>query len=314
MIFGLWQDDAKTGEPPGYFPSGDVVFQQIGQSGSVPYPLRGFGTNPSWNPGISMQGEDVGASSDDSDVGIIENCPIGKDLDLCPKEKIDQESPESMENMGSSTDGFAAYSSEMLETSAIKGIGDPERTHDANGNGDLALCQGNPITLMVENGLHQHSEKVEITSSDVQTMDGDVKAESDEKQAVKDYVIAESDEKQTIKVNVIAESDDRPTIEGDVMAESDEKQTLGDNVMAESDEKPRIEDNVMAESNEKPMIEGNVTTESEKPIIQGNVVSESDDKPTYEDNVMAESEEQPPAKRRRVARAQEGEADVTFVV
>ncbi|KAF2299788.1 hypothetical protein GH714_003369 [Hevea brasiliensis] len=232
------EDDAETGEPFMYFPSGDAIFQQVPQAGSIPYPLRGFGTNPSWNPGIAMQGEDDGSSpeasvcaSDDSDVGIIENCPIEKDLDLCQKEKIDQQRSQSMENVESLTDRLAASSSEMLDTSDIKGTGDPDRMHDANENGDLALYQENPITLHkepdmvenglentgvtsgdmqtmvddvmeeseVENGLHQQSEKAEITAGDMQTISDDVMAVSDEKQTIKDNVMVESDEKQTVR-------------------------------------------------------------------------------------------------------------------
>ncbi|KAJ9166473.1 hypothetical protein P3X46_021222 [Hevea brasiliensis] len=275
------QDDAETGEPFMYFPSGDAIYQQVPQAGSIPYPLRGFGTNPSWNPGIAMQGEDDGSSpeasvcaSDDSDVGIIENCPIEKDLDLCQKEKIVQQRSQSMENVESLTDRLAASSSEMLDTSDIKGTGDPDRMHDANENGDLALYQENPITLhkepdMVENGL----ENAGVTSGDMQTMVDDVMAESEVENGLHQH-----SEKAEITAG------DMQTMSDDVMAVSDEKQTIKDNVMVESDEKQTVRDNVMAESNEKQ---------------------------TVEDNAMAESDEQQAAKRLRVTAPQEAEGDVT---
>ncbi|XP_057993644.1 probable ubiquitin-like-specific protease 2B isoform X2 [Hevea brasiliensis] len=275
------ENHAETGEPFVYFPSGDVLFQQIAgitpQAGFIPYPLSGFGTDPSWNPGISMQGEDDGSSpetsicaSDDSDVGIIENCPVEKDLDLAQEEKIDQQMSLSMEKIEFLTEKLATSSSEMLETSAIKSTEDPDRMHDANKNGDLALCQENPTTLhkdtdMVENGLHQDSEQTEIIGDDV---------------------VAESDEKQMIEVNVMAESEEQQAAKRQV------------NMMAESDEKQMIEVNVMAESNEKQIIGNNVMAESEEQQAAKRPV-----------NVMAESEEQQAAKRSRVTPPEEGERD-----
>ncbi|KAG8660318.1 probable ubiquitin-like-specific protease 2B isoform X1 [Manihot esculenta] len=215
------QDHAEADEPFVYFPSGDVIFQQIAgitpQAGSIPNAPSSFGTDPSWNPGISMQGENDKSSpetcaTDDSDVGIIENCPVEKDLDLCQKEKIDQQRSQSVENLECLTEKIAVSSGEMLENAAIRSNEDPDRMHDANENGDLAWCQENPTSLrkdtdMVENGLHQDSEKAEIMGGDVQTMCDDVMAESDEKQMIQVNVMAESDEKRRMEEYVMAESE-----------------------------------------------------------------------------------------------------------
>ncbi|KDP41478.1 hypothetical protein JCGZ_15885 [Jatropha curcas] len=219
------EDDAEDGEQFMYYPSGDPIFQQIPcmtpQAGSIPYSLRGFGAEPSWNRGISMQGEDDDSSpetsecaSDDSDIGIIENRPVEKDVDLCREEKIDKVS-QSMENIKCSTQTLASGSVETLVTSAIQGTEDSERIHNGDENGDLAFSQEDPTTLhedanTVENGLHQHfDEKAEITGNDnIQTMGDNVMAKSGEKEPINDSVMTELPEKEPINDSVMAESDE----------------------------------------------------------------------------------------------------------
>eukprot|EP00257_Ricinus_communis_P013978 XP_015571549.1 probable ubiquitin-like-specific protease 2B isoform X1 [Ricinus communis] len=306
------QDDAEAREQFVYFPSGDSIFQQ--DAGSIPYPLRGFGADSSWNPGVSMQGEHDGSSSetsecasDDSDVGIIENCSIVKDMDQS-REEIGQQRSQSIENMECLTERLASGSSEMLETSAINGTEDPDKIHDTTENGDLAYCQEIPSTLqidynMVENGSHQHYIKAAISGES-----DDVTAESDKNKRIDDNAMAESDEKQRVGENVMAESDEKQTVGDDAMAESDEEQTVG---MAESDEKQTVSYNLMSESDEKQRTDDNGMTESyEKQTAGGNVMAESDEKQIIDDSAMAESDEEQAPKRRRVTPLHEGDGDI----
>ncbi|CAK7347257.1 unnamed protein product [Dovyalis caffra] len=185
------QDDTETGEQFMYFPSGDTVFQQIAgmtpQDGSMPCPFRGFEADDSWNPGISLQAGDNDSSSDmsdcasdDSDVGIIENCPVKEDVGQCQKEKFDQQRSPLMEDVGC----LASASCEMLENSTFGGIqnlegtDDVDRIHDGNEIDHLASGQGNFSTSLqrdpdlVENVLHQDLEKPEVTQDDMQTIEG----------------------------------------------------------------------------------------------------------------------------------------------
>ncbi|KAB5568765.1 hypothetical protein DKX38_002558 [Salix brachista] len=189
------RDDTETGEQFAYFPSGEAVFQQIAgippQDSSISCSFRGFGADDSWNPGISLQADDNDSSSetsdsasDDSDVGIVENCPVKEDVGLCQKEKFDQQASSLMDNMECLTSSLAAASCEMLENSnfgAVQDIEASEDTHrvdDGNENVSLASCEGNfsaPLQEdrnLVENVLHQDSEKAEVTQDDMQTMDG----------------------------------------------------------------------------------------------------------------------------------------------
>ncbi|XP_061967989.1 probable ubiquitin-like-specific protease 2B isoform X1 [Populus nigra] len=183
------QDDTETGEQFVYFSSGEAVFQQIAgippQDGSsISCSFRGFGADDSWNPGISLQAEDNGSSSetsdcasDDSDVGIIENCPVKEDVGLCQKEKSDQQTSSLKENMECLTTSHAAASSEMLENPAfgdiqnLEGSEDTHRIDDGNENVSLASCQGNfSAPLQEDNNLVENV--AEVTQDDMQTIEG----------------------------------------------------------------------------------------------------------------------------------------------
>lgn len=59
-----------------YFPSGDAIFHHTGSTCS----LRGYRADLTWKEGEND------ALSDDSDVDIIENSPVQKNQDLCPKD------------------------------------------------------------------------------------------------------------------------------------------------------------------------------------------------------------------------------------
>ena len=191
----LQRDDTETGEQFAYFPSGEAVFQQIAgippQDSSISCSFRGFGVDDSWNPGISLQADDNDSSSetpnsasDDSDVGIVENCPVKEDVGLCQKKIFDQQASSLMDNMECLTSSLAAASCEMLENSnfgAVQNIEASEDTHgvdDGNENVNLASCEGNfsaPLQEdrnVVENVLRQDSEKAEVTQDDMQTMEG----------------------------------------------------------------------------------------------------------------------------------------------
>ncbi|KAH8516207.1 hypothetical protein H0E87_004539 [Populus deltoides] len=182
------QDDTETGEQFVYFSSGEAVFQQIAglppQDGSISCSFRGFGADDSWNPGISLQADDNGSSSetsdcasDDSDVGIIENCPVKEDVGLCQKEKSDQQTSSLMENIECLTTSLAAASSEMLENPAfgdiqnLEGSEDTHRIDDGNENVSLASCQGNfSAPLQEDNNLVENV--AEVTQDDMQTIEG----------------------------------------------------------------------------------------------------------------------------------------------
>ncbi|KAI5597937.1 hypothetical protein BDE02_02G098600 [Populus trichocarpa] len=182
------EDDTETGEQFVYFSSGEAVFQQIAgippQDGSISCSFRGFGADDSWNPGISLQADDNGSSSetsdcasDDSDVGIIENCPVKEDVGLCQKEKSDQQTSSLMENIECLTTSLAAASSEMLENPAfgdiqnLEGSEDTHRIDDGNENVSLASCQGNfSAPLQEDNNLVENV--AEVTQDDMQTIEG----------------------------------------------------------------------------------------------------------------------------------------------
>ncbi|XP_034891883.1 probable ubiquitin-like-specific protease 2B isoform X1 [Populus alba] len=182
------QDDTETGEQFVYFSSGEAVFEQIAgippQDGSISCSFRGFGADDSWNPGISLQADDKGSSSetsdcasDDSDVGIIENCRVKEDVGLCQKEKSDQQTSSLMENIECLTTSLAAASSEMLENPSFGDIQnlecseDTHRIDDGNENVSLASCQGNfSATLQEDNNLVENV--AEVTQDDMQTIEG----------------------------------------------------------------------------------------------------------------------------------------------
>ena len=188
LFLVLQQDDTETGEQFVYFSSGEAVFQQIAgippQDGSISCSFRGFGADDSWNPGISLQADDNGSSSetsdcasDDSDVGIIENCPVKEDVGLCQKEKSDQQTSSLMENIECLTTSLAAASSEMLENPAfgdiqnLEGSEDSHRIDDGNENVSLASCQGNfSAPLQEDNNLVENV--AEVTQDDMQTIEG----------------------------------------------------------------------------------------------------------------------------------------------
>ena len=171
-----------------YFSSGEAVFEQIAgippQDGSISCSFRGFGADDSWNPGISLQADDNGSSSetsdcasDDSDVGIIENCPVKEDVGLCQKEKSDQQTSSMMENIECLTTSLAAASSEMLENPSFGDIQnlecseDTHRIDDGNENVSLASCQGNfSAPLQEDNNLVENV--AEVTQDDMQTIEG----------------------------------------------------------------------------------------------------------------------------------------------
>ncbi|XP_034891885.1 probable ubiquitin-like-specific protease 2B isoform X2 [Populus alba] len=182
------EDDTETGEQFVYFSSGEAVFEQIAgippQDGSISCSFRGFGADDSWNPGISLQADDKGSSSetsdcasDDSDVGIIENCRVKEDVGLCQKEKSDQQTSSLMENIECLTTSLAAASSEMLENPSFGDIQnlecseDTHRIDDGNENVSLASCQGNfSATLQEDNNLVENV--AEVTQDDMQTIEG----------------------------------------------------------------------------------------------------------------------------------------------
>ncbi|KAJ6954682.1 ubiquitin-like-specific protease 2B isoform X1 [Populus alba x Populus x berolinensis] len=182
------QDDTETGEQFVYFSSGEAVFEQIAgippQDGSISCSFRGFGADDSWNPGISLQADDKGSSSetsdcasDDSDVGIIENCPVKEDGGLCQKEKSDQQTSSLMENIECLTTSLAAASSEMLENPSFGDMQnlecseDTHRIDDGNENVSLASCQGNfSAPLQEDNNLVENV--AEVTQDDMQTIEG----------------------------------------------------------------------------------------------------------------------------------------------
>ncbi|XP_011016932.1 PREDICTED: probable ubiquitin-like-specific protease 2B isoform X2 [Populus euphratica] len=180
------EDDTETGEQFVYFSSGEAVFQQIAgippQDGSISCSFRGFGADDSWNPGISLQVDDNGSNSetsdsasDDSDVGIIENCAVKEDVGPCQKEKSDQQTSSLMESIKCLTTSLAAASSEMLENPSfgdiqnLEGSEDTHRIDDGNENASLASCQNFSAPLQEDNLVENVAE---VTQDDMQTIEG----------------------------------------------------------------------------------------------------------------------------------------------
>ncbi|KAI9399517.1 hypothetical protein POPTR_002G105700v4 [Populus trichocarpa] len=313
------EDDTETGEQFVYFSSGEAVFQQIAgippQDGSISCSFRGFGADDSWNPGISLQADDNGSSSetsdcasDDSDVGIIENCPVKEDVGLCQKEKSDQQTSSLMENIECLTTSLAAASSEMLENPAfgdiqnLEGSEDTHRIDDGNENVSLASCQGNfSAPLQEDNNLVENV--AEVTQDDMQTIEGIHNLEGiDDTDR-----IGHGNENNNLVENVAeVTQDDMQTIEGIHNLEGiDDTDRIGHG--NENGNLASCQENLSASLQEDHALLGNGLHQD----LQKTEATENDMQMFGDHVILVESDEQQAAKRPRLFPPHEVDGEIT---
>jgi sentrin-specific protease 7 len=319
LFLVLQQDDTETGEQFVYFSSGEAVFQQIAgippQDGSISCSFRGFGADDSWNPGISLQADDNGSSSetsdcasDDSDVGIIENCPVKEDVGLCQKEKSDQQTSSLMENIECLTTSLAAASSEMLENPAfgdiqnLEGSEDTHRIDDGNENVSLASCQGNfSAPLQEDNNLVENV--AEVTQDDMQTIEGIHNLEGiDDTDR-----IGHGNEDNNLVENVAeVTQDDMQTIEGIHNLEGiDDTDRIGHG--NENGNLASCQENLSASLQEDHALLGNGLHQD----LQKTEATENDMQMFGDHVILVESDEQQAAKRPRLFPPHEVDGEIT---
>uniref|UniRef100_A0A5B6Z6G2 Putative ubiquitin-like-specific protease 2B isoform X2 n=1 Tax=Davidia involucrata TaxID=16924 RepID=A0A5B6Z6G2_DAVIN len=142
------EEDAEAGGPFVCPPSTEASFQRLAgitpEACTFPYSTRDFGSETSWNPGISVQQaghEDIelspetSISASDNSLGVEVNENIPERENLGVKEEIDQSRSLSTGNVECLTESLA---SEMLDVADSQS---PERMLDCNGLADrLGSC------------------------------------------------------------------------------------------------------------------------------------------------------------------------------
>ncbi|KAG2698748.1 hypothetical protein I3760_07G163300 [Carya illinoinensis] len=165
-------DDAENSDRFVYLPSGDGGFQQIvgmtPQAHGVPYSSKAFRGETSYSLGISVQEEHdnlesspetSNCSSDDSDVGIIENLPVGEDVGTSQKEETNEGRPPSTDNMECLTESLVSAASMLLDASAVEGFQDPDKMCDGNGHSDqVPTNQENPVPGLLDSDIIDNRE------------------------------------------------------------------------------------------------------------------------------------------------------------
>ncbi|KAG6705185.1 hypothetical protein I3842_07G168500 [Carya illinoinensis] len=165
-------DDAENSDRFVYLPSGDGGFQQIvgmtPQAHGVPYSSKAFRGETSYSLGISVQeehdnlessSETSNCSSDDSDVGIIENLPVGEDVGTSQKEETNEGRPPSTDNMECLTESLVSAASMLLDASAVEGFQDPDKMCDGNGDSDqVPTNQENPVPGLLDSDIIDNRE------------------------------------------------------------------------------------------------------------------------------------------------------------
>lgn len=157
-----------------FLPSGDGGFQQIvgmtPQAHSVPHSSRAFRGETSYSLGISVQEEHdnlesspetSNCSSDDSDVGIIENLPVGEDVGTSRKEETNEGIPPSTDNnIECLTDSLVSAASlvsapsMLLDASAVEGFQEPDKMCDVNeDSGQVPTNQENPVSGLQDSDI-----------------------------------------------------------------------------------------------------------------------------------------------------------------
>ncbi|KAG6705187.1 hypothetical protein I3842_07G168500 [Carya illinoinensis] len=166
------EDDAENSDRFVYLPSGDGGFQQIvgmtPQAHGVPYSSKAFRGETSYSLGISVQeehdnlessSETSNCSSDDSDVGIIENLPVGEDVGTSQKEETNEGRPPSTDNMECLTESLVSAASMLLDASAVEGFQDPDKMCDGNGDSDqVPTNQENPVPGLLDSDIIDNRE------------------------------------------------------------------------------------------------------------------------------------------------------------
>ena len=295
-----------------FLPSGDTGFQQmvgiIPQESSIPYSSRDLGMETSYNLGISMHTqhdnvvdsspETLSCASDDSDVGIIENCPVRENVGTSQREETDDQRRLSTANMECLADSV------LLDAFAVEGSEDPDKMYDGNENNDgLPSHQENSDIL-----LHQDSDIMgngEVACDNVQEIGDNQIAEAaacDNMQEIGDDQIAETHEQQPAKELIMGN--------GEVAC--DNMQEIGDNQIAETHEQheqqPAKElimgNGEVACDNVQEIVDDQIAETHErqpaKELIMGNGEVACDNVQEIGDDHIADTHEQPPAKKPRL--------------
>ncbi|KAF3971118.1 hypothetical protein CMV_005247 [Castanea mollissima] len=281
------EEDAENSDHFVFLPSGDTGYQQmvgiIPQESSIPYSPRDLGMETSYNLGISMHTEHdnvhsspeaLSCASDDSDVGIIENCPVRENVGTNQREETDDQRRLSTANMECLTDSV------LLDAFAVEGSEDPDKMYDGNENNDgLPSHQENSDIL-----LHQDSDIMgngEVACDNVQEIGDDQIAETHEQQPAKELIVGNGevacDSVQEIGEDQIAETHEQQPA----------KEQILDNGEVACDSVQEIGEDQIAETHEQ---------QPAKELIVGNGEVACDSVQEIGEDQIAETLEQQPAK------------------
>ncbi|XP_016748896.1 probable ubiquitin-like-specific protease 2B isoform X2 [Gossypium hirsutum] len=317
------QEDVQTGQQFVYLASGETSFPQFtgitSQACEVPYSSSGFVMGSSWNPGISLIGENKVdtshetscTSDDDDDIGIIENNPIENSVVLIEKRDTDQEQSQSVKNVECLKKGFMPASIEVLETSITDVPGaseDTDKIHDKTEDADLPSKTHSSVVLHQNPGAAVN--ELDVDSKMVENMES------------QDNKTVSSDQTLGTVLNQLDRDSDM--IENE--ASCDEVQTIiddlpsKDNSMLLSDQNPSMvavplnQDSEVAE-NKEAIVNDSLTELSEQPaakrmqqLNQDSEVAENKEAVIVNDS-LGELSQQPAAKRMRLTPSLEEKVD-----
>nr|POE49796.1 putative ubiquitin-like-specific protease 2b [Quercus suber] len=316
---GPTEEDAENSDHFVFLPSGDTGFQQmvgiIPQESSIPYSSRDLGMESSYNLGISMHTqhdnvvdsspETLSCASDDSDVGIIENCLVRENVGTSQREETDDQRRLSAANMECLADSV------LLDAFAVEGSEDPDKMYDGNENNDgLPSHQENSDIL-----LHQDSDIMgngEVACDNVQIGDDQI-AETHEQQPAKELIMGNGevacDNVQEIGDDQIAETHEEQPAKELIMGKGevacDSVQEIGEDQIAETHEQQPAKELIMGN--------GEVACDSVQEIGEDQIAETHEQQPAKElimgkgevacdtvqeigDDQIAETHEQQPAK------------------
>ncbi|KAB1204169.1 hypothetical protein CJ030_MR8G025877 [Morella rubra] len=190
------EEDVENSDRFIYLASGDAGFQQMvgiaPQARSIPYSSRAFGAETSYNLGISVQEEHgnldsslepSNCASDDSDVGITNNFPVGEDVGKSQKEDADEQRTQSTGNMECLSESLVAAANKLLDTSSVEASEESDKMHNGKRNRDcLPTGQENCISLQQDTDLLGNGE---VPCDNLLMTGDDEVAESYEQEAAK---------------------------------------------------------------------------------------------------------------------------------
>ncbi|KAK8705542.1 hypothetical protein V6N13_049142 [Hibiscus sabdariffa] len=294
-------EEVQTGQQFAYLASGETGFPQFSgitpQACEATYSPRGFVMGSTWNPGISVQGDqEVDTSSasgdedDDDDVGIVECDTIQVNVDRLEKQDTDQEQSHLVENVECLKNVFMPTSIKVMETSISEVYGASEDTVLLHQSPGAALNQLDQDPELVEKNVIMVEN--EARDDDVQTIGKDLPSEDNP-----NMLLSHLDQDSVPLENKEARADDVQTIDDDFQTEN--------NSSMFSHQNPSTVLNQLNQDSE--MVENKETIDHDVQITS-NISGELAEQPVAK-RMSPELAEQPVAKRMRLTPSLEEKVD-----